>query len=118
MAQVTLRSAIELNPEPLFQAHLGWLLFVQSPNKAHRAIKYIKDAVARQTSLALGYEFLGTIFFYKGRIGQARRWWQLCLSQDPNNVAANQGLLATQQTEQDWGPLDGMRTFTSFLFFG
>ena len=122
LAQIVLKKAIVLNPEPLYQAHFGWMLFVQSPKKAKQAIRYIKNAITRQKSLTLGYQFLGAIYLHLGRVAQARRWWRLCLTNDPNNIAASQGLATAKQLEAEgygyWGPLRGLRSFTRYLFLG
>lgn len=99
-----LQEARGLNPDdPLYDVHLGWAMYNKGRNDKGAVAKaeaVIKEAVARQESLPLGYQYLGQIYFNLERYDEARRWWKKCLSWDRKNVDALRGLRLINSREE------------------
>jgi tetratricopeptide (TPR) repeat protein len=95
-AREKLEEAMELNPDdPLYSAHHGWASFhlgKRDPNKVKAAIDEIKTAVKKQESLAVGYQYLGQIYFATEQHAEAKKWWKKTLEWEPGNVEAARGI--------------------------
>jgi tetratricopeptide (TPR) repeat protein len=90
-----LSEARRLNPDdPLYDVHLAWAAYNQKPGKesAAKALGGLRDAVKRQESLLLAYQYGGQILFNQEDYEEAKKWWKKCLEWDPKNVEALRGL--------------------------
>lgn len=95
-----LSEARELNPDdPLYDVHLGWAIYNQrrdDDNTVNRAQDLMKNAVKKQQSLPLAYQYLGQIAFNREQYNDAARWWKKCLEWDNKNVESLRGLRLIQ----------------------
>lgn len=108
-----LHEARNLNPDdPLYDVHLAWATYSQArSDKANiaKAEQILRDAVKRQESLPLGYQYLGQIAFDGERYDDARRWWKKCLEWDRKNVEAMRGIrLINTRLEKKKSGLGGL----------
>lgn len=103
-AKQVLEEAGRLNPDPIYFATLGWVVFSMNPNapaNLSKAVKLLRRAVSEQENLPVAYQYLGSIAYARGNNGEAHKWWQRCLSYEPRNEEAARGLrsLAGRQTK-------------------
>ena len=94
-ARPVLEEASKYNPDPLYLATLGWVIFKLSPSHhgdVSDAVRLLMRAVDEQEDLPAAYQYLGQIAFEGGQTNEARRWWRRCLEWDPNNAGAVHGL--------------------------
>ena len=99
-AKPVLDEAISLNPDPLYFATLGWVMFnLDQGSQSHvtEAVHLLKQAIEEQEDLSLAYQYLGQICFVRGDHAQARNWWKRCLEREPNNIEATRGLRTIEQ---------------------
>lgn len=95
-----LEEASKANPDPLYLATLGWVIFNLSPNTQDHvtdAVQLLKKAVQEEEDLPIAYQYLGQIAFQRGQIKEAHKWWKRCLECDPNNSDAARGLRLVQE---------------------
>ena len=95
-AKEQLEEARRLNPDDaLYDVHLAWATYNQHRDNKEaigRAMGILRDAVKRQESLPLAYQYGGQIAFNIEDYDEARRWWKKCLEWDKKNVEAMRGL--------------------------
>lgn len=94
-AKEVLEEAIRLNPDPNYFATLGWAIYRADPNDDGAVtvgVKHLQRAVKEQKNLPIAYQYLGSIAFARKAYGEARRWWERCLSFEPDNIEASRGL--------------------------
>ena len=101
-AKQVLEEATRLNPDPIYFATLGWVIFnidPHAPSSLSRAMKLLKKAVQEQENLPVAYQYLGSIAYARGNPAEAQKWWQRCLEWEPQNIDAARGLrlLASRQ---------------------
>ena len=103
-AKQVLEEAGRLNPDPIYFATLGWVVFSMNPNapaNLSKAVKLLRRAVSEQENLPAAYQYLGSIAYARGNNAEAQKWWQRCLNHEPRNEEAARGLrsLAGRQTK-------------------
>ena len=102
-AREVLEEAVRLNPDPLYFATLGWVIYQAAPDDDRAvvaAVGNIKKAVGEQENLPLAYQYLGSIAFRREQYGEARKWWSRCIEWEPDNIEANRGLRMVAQRAQ------------------
>lgn len=99
-AREVLEEAVRLNPDPLYFATLGWVVYAASPNDdraVSAGVHHIKRALKEQENLPLAYQYLGTIAFRRNQPGEAKKWWTRCLEWEADNIEASRGLRMINQ---------------------
>lgn len=94
-ARNVLKEATRLNPDPLYFATLGFVVFNLDQNNmgnVTEAVQLLRRAVKEQEGLGVAYQYLGQIAFARGQTAEAKKWWTTCLEWEPNNVEAQRGL--------------------------
>ncbi len=107
-----LQEALQLNPDPLYSATLGWVVFNQDQkSQAHitEAVQLLKRAVKEQERLPVAYQYLGQICYMRGQLPEAKRWWNRCLEWEPNNIDAARGIrMVNTRADKDRGSKNGL----------
>ncbi|MEL7368320.1 MAG: response regulator [Myxococcota bacterium] len=96
-AKQVLEEATRLNPDPIYFATLGWVVFNLDPNSPSglsNSVRLLKKAIQEQENLPVAYQYMGNIAFARGNASEAQRWWQRCLQWEPGNAEAARGLRA------------------------
>lgn len=99
-AREVLEEAARLNPDPLYFATLGWVIYCASPRSERAvlaAVGHLKRALKEQENLPMAYQYLGTIAFRRNNYGEANKWWSRCLEWEADNVEASRGLRVISQ---------------------
>lgn len=112
-AQQVLEEATRLNPDPIYFATLGWVVFnldVNLPSNLSRAVQLLRRAIQEQENLPVAYQYLGSIAHSRQNFDEARKWWQRCLEWEPGNIEAARGLrlLSSRHSKQSSGSRAGL----------
>lgn len=103
-ARQVLEEAVRKNPDPVYFAALGWVVFnldPQSQQAVTEAVKLLRRAIKEQDNLPSAYQYLGAIAFARSALPEARKWWQKCLEWEPNNAEAARGIRMVSQRLQE-----------------
>lgn len=107
-----LAEALRLNPDPLYFATMGWVLFNQAPDDDRAVmagVEHIKRALQEQDNLPVAYQYLGAIAFRRSKYEEAKKWWGRCLEWEPNNIEASRGLrMIAQRSRERSTPRTGL----------
>ncbi len=92
-ARPVLEEALRVSREAPYLATLGWVVFNQDPQRnVAEAVDLLRQALRAEERLPSACLYMGNISRARGRVSDAKKWYERCLVADPDNVEATNGV--------------------------